>query len=136
MLIERHTLVDLEALGDNLRVWFVEKDWDIIKTERGASAYTIVAKKESELRQVFAACRALTVICRHEGGSTKIKVSQGDWTKNLLSNLAWFAVTGGTNLAFSLWSFEVQREFQNFAQETLNQMPPALGQGGTTGVSQ
>ncbi len=121
MDIERDASLNLEELGEKLMLWFVEKKWSI-KIDRGPSAYVIQATKAGKIRIFFSACRALIVICRHEEGKTIISVRQGNWTLNILSNIEWLLSTGGMNLAFTLWSFEVQREFQNFAKRTLDEM--------------
>jgi hypothetical protein len=118
MILEKDKLVELNKLGEKLRLWFIERGWDT-KTDRGPTSYAIAAKKAGKIRVFFAACRALVVICCHEDGKTKVKVRQGSWTENIVSNVGWFAATGGTNLAFSLWSFAVQKQFESYAREAL-----------------
>jgi hypothetical protein len=118
MDIERSATVDLEVLGEELRVWFIERSWNI-NIDKNPSTYVIQATKAGKVRRVFAACRALVVICRHEEGKTRISVRQGRWTENIWSNLESLILIGGMNLGFTLWSFEVQREFQHFAKKAL-----------------
>src|SRR5215831_7004104 len=114
MDLVRNATVDLDILGERLSFWFVERSWNI-QADVNPTHYIIQASKAGKVRIFFAACRTLVVICRHDEGKTLVSVRQGRWTKNIWSNLAWFVGTGGTNLAFTLWSLEVQREFQNFA---------------------
>jgi hypothetical protein len=121
MDIQRDGSLNLDVLGEKLRLWFTEKKWTV-KTEKGPTSYVIQATKDSTLRMIFAACRALVVICRQEAGKTIVSVRQGNWTENILSNMAWFLETGGMNLAFTLWSLEVQREFQNYVKKILGEM--------------
>ena len=121
MLIEKDRVVDLERLGEKLRLWFIERNYEV-KTDKGPSTYAIRAKKSGKIRVVLAAVRALVVVCYHENEMTKVKVMQGSWTENIWSNLGWFVATGGMNLAFSLWSFEVQREFQNYVKLVLEEL--------------
>jgi hypothetical protein len=121
MDIEKDAPIDLEVLGEKLRLWFIERSWEV-KVDKDPSTFVIQATKAGKVRIFFAACRALVVICQQEQGKTKLSVRQGRWTANIWSNLAWLVETGGTNLAFTLWSFEVQREFQNFARRVLDGM--------------
>lgn len=121
MDIEKDALLDLDLLGEKLRLWFVERSWTI-QTNRGPTSYVIQATKDGKLRMFFSACRALIVICRQENGKTIVSVRQGSWMKNIWSNLEWLVLIGGTNLAFTLWSFEVQREFQHFVKNLFGEM--------------
>jgi hypothetical protein len=121
MNFEKNGLVNLDVLGEKLRLWFVEKKWEV-NVQRGPSSYAIQAKKTGKVRVIFAACRALIVICRFDEGKTRILVKQGSWSENLWSNFSWFVATGGMNLAFSLWSFEVQREFQKYVKKVLDDL--------------
>jgi hypothetical protein len=81
-----------------------------------------MAKKSGTVRVVFAACRALIVTASHSNGDTIIEIKQGSWSENLWSNAGWFLATGGANLAFTLWSYEVEREFKNYAKGVLDSM--------------
>lgn len=119
MIIEKRKAIDLDKLGEKIKLWFIENKWEL-KCDKGPSSYAIMAKKAGKIRVAFAACRALIVVCCCEDGVTKVKVKQGSWTENLWSNAAWFAATGGMNLLFTFWSFEVQREFQNYVKEVLD----------------
>ncbi len=121
MNFEANGTVNLDLLGEKLRLWFVERKWEV-KADRGPSSYAIQARKAGKIRVTFAACRALIVICQQEQGTTRVSVKQGSWTENIWSNVGWFIATGGTNLAFSLWSFEVQREFQNYVKRALEEL--------------
>jgi hypothetical protein len=112
MNIETNGMVDLDVLGERLRLWFVERKWEV-KADRGPSSYAIQARKAGKIRISFAACRALLVICQQKEGKTTVSVKQGSWTENIWSNALWLVTTGGMNLAFSFWSFQVQRQFQN-----------------------
>jgi len=120
MILSKDKLIDLRDLGKKLKLWFIERDWDV-KTNVSQQYYTINARKTGYARRVIAACRALVVVCYHEGMSTKVKIEQGTWTENIVSNIGWFLATGGTNLAFSLWSYKVQKNFKNYAQSVLDQ---------------
>src|SRR6266404_6049929 len=115
MDIQSNRIVNLDVLGEKLRLWFVERKWDI-KADRGPSTYIIQARKAGKIRVIFASCRALVVICKQEGLGTIVSVRQGKWTENIWSNAAWFLATGGMNLAFSLWSFQVQKQFQDYVR--------------------
>lgn len=121
MLIEENRLINLELLSERLKLWFINRNWEI-KTDKNKNTYAIMARKNNAMRKFFSACRALVVICGHENGKTMIKVKQGSWAENIWSNVGWFIVTGGTNIIFSLWSFEVQREFQNYVRDVLNEL--------------
>lgn len=118
-ILERNKTINLIRLGDALVSWFAERDWSI-KTNKSDTCYSINAKKTNEIRKIFCANRALSVVCSHEGSSTKIKISQGDWTDNLIGNVIWYFATGGANLAFTIWSLRVQKEFRNFAESVLD----------------
>ena len=52
--------------------------------------YAIRAKKEHALRIIFSAGRALVVVLYPQEGYKKIKVGQGSWNQNIISNLAYF----------------------------------------------
>ena len=121
MDIEKTKLVNLDILGERLGLWFIERKWEL-KTERGPTTFALQARKAGKIRVFLAACRALIVICKHENGKTIVSVRQGSWTENIWSNAAWLVATGGTNLLFSLWSFEVQREFQNYVKSLLEEI--------------
>lgn len=118
MVIERDKLIDLDILGEKLKMWFFERKYEV-KTDKGVNTYVIKAKKTGKMRIFFSACRALIVICGCEDGKTKVKVKQGSWSENIWSNVVWFTATGGTNVLFTFWSFEVQREFQNYVKGIL-----------------
>lgn len=119
MLLEKTGKLDLTKLGEKLKLWFVERDWDV-QSEPGVNTYTIKARKVDTLREIFGACRALVVTCYYEGNTTKVKIGQGSWTENILSNAGWLIATGGANLAFTFWSFEVEREFTSYAHDVLD----------------
>ncbi len=119
--LERNKRVDLEKLGDKLRLWFIERDWQV-RTHKGKESYAISARKAGKLRMTFAACRALNVICTHASNGTKVKIKQGSWGENIAINAAWLAATGGMNLAFTFWSLEVEREFKNYARSVLDSL--------------
>jgi len=128
MDIEKEGPLDLDLLGEKLKLWFIEKSWTI-QTDRGPTSYVIQATKDGKLRMFFSACRALIVICHQQENKTIVSVRQGSWSKNIWSNLEWLVLRGGTNLAFTLWSFEVQREFQHFVKKVLGEVN-AKGVGG------
>jgi hypothetical protein len=119
MDLESNGTIDLDVLGERLRLWFVQRKWEVEAT-RGPSSYAIQARKAGIIRISFGACRALIVVCQQEPGKTKVSVRQGSWTENIWSNAAWFVTTGGMNLAFTLWSFQVQRQFQNYVKQVLD----------------
>lgn len=119
MDIQKTRLVNLDVLGERIRLWFIERKWEV-KTDKGPNSYAIQARKADKVRVFFAACRALIVVCKHENGKTIVSVRQGSWNENIWSNVAWLVATGGMNLAFSLWSFQVQREFENYVKDLLD----------------
>ena len=119
MELERQELLDLAELGDTLLQWFISRNWEV-RTFKGAHLYSIQAKKTNPVRKFFCANRALVVQCSHDGGRTRVRIGQGSWSDNIWGNVIWFAATGGTNLLFSLWGFEVQREFKNYVKQALN----------------
>lgn len=121
MNFEVNETIDLDVLGERLRLWFVERKWEV-KSARGPSSYAIQARKAGTIRVSFAACRALIVICQLENDKTRVSVKQGSWTENIWSNAIWFVATGGMNLAFSLWSFQIQRQFQSYVKEALDDL--------------
>jgi hypothetical protein len=108
-------IIDLETIGSKVRKWFLEKKWTV-KVHKESNMYGIEAEKKDKIRITFGACRALTFICWHESGYTRIKIKQGSWAENIASNFAWIVATGGANLAITAWSFVVQKQFEEFVK--------------------
>jgi hypothetical protein len=108
-------IIDLETIGTKVRKWFLDKNWTV-KVHKENNMYGIEAQKKDKLRITFGACRALTFICWHEKGKTRLTIKQGSWAENIASNLGWFFLTGGANLAITAWSFVVQKQFEQFVK--------------------
>src|SRR5262245_29354453 len=103
--------LDLDPLARSVRRWFKERGFET-KRECLADQYVVKARKSSVWRALLAADRAINVSMSVTGDRTEVIVSQGDWTTNLVSNAAWFALTGGTNLLISGWSVVIQKQLE------------------------
>ena len=112
--------MDLVELGDKLLIWFLERGWEF-HTNRSEREYIISAKKTDALRQLFCANRALNVRCYREGDQTYVKIVQGPYIDNLMGNLTWLMLTGGTNVLISAWSLRVEGQFKEYTQKLLSQ---------------
>ncbi|MCP4106951.1 MAG: hypothetical protein GY749_15670 [Desulfobacteraceae bacterium] len=113
--------LDLSDIAWRIKQWFDEKKFENKVLEDNGS-YIVKARKSSIWRAVMGADRAINIIIEHsENSGTLVNVKQGDWTTNIVSNAVWFVFTGGANLAFSGWSFVLQKQLEKYIQDILDE---------------
>ena len=125
MALITHPLpVDLLQAARRIQSWFDIKGFETKAVEH-SGMYCLRARKASAFRAFLGADRALEVAFRISNNQTEIDVRQGSWKTNVVSNAIWLVATGGMNLAFSGWSFMLQKELESHIREVLQQLSGA-----------
>lgn len=110
--------MDEAYIAQQVREWLAHHHFQV-ETFPAEYGILVRARKASALRTAVGADRALVIRISNDAGVMEVVIRQGSWTKNLVSNAAWLALTGGTNLLISAWSFEVQRNLARFLRRIL-----------------
>ncbi|MEI7822000.1 MAG: hypothetical protein WCK55_13885 [Verrucomicrobiota bacterium] len=110
--------VDLRTIATAVKGWLDRKKFET-KAFEAAGSYILKARKGGKLRAVLSIDRALEILVTHSDGKTVVDIRQGSWKTNAVSNVAWLAVTGGTNLLLSGWSVVIQKELESYIRSIL-----------------
>lgn len=120
-LITCNSLVDHREVARRIKTWLEAKSFETMALESNGS-YVVKARKKGVFRSVVGADRALEVVVQQSDGQTQVDIRQGSWKTNVISNAAWFLVTGGANLLISGWSIVVQKDLEAFVRSVFEEL--------------